>query len=316
MSVRRAAGGYFLIQGVTVLCWWLLLWVVPSTRGWFRMGSGADPTLMAFCLPDLILFGAGSLAAGGLCLRGSDLAPAALWGVSGAVSYAALYCLDYAWQADAGWWGVTLMLPAMLLSVASTAAVSPWSVRLFRSARPAGAAWNLTKTALQIVAFWGYFLFFVPSLLVRLEGKVGVPDFTFPGQHILADALFLGLSALGLWSGYVMTVQGRGTPLPIDSPTRLVAGGPYAYVRNPMAIAGLGQGLMVGLWWGAPFVLVYGLLGVWIWQVLTRPLEEADIRRQFGPAYDDYCRHVRCWWPRRAAYQAKDAPLEADESLV
>jgi protein-S-isoprenylcysteine O-methyltransferase Ste14 len=81
-----------------------------------------------------------------------------------------------------------------------------------------------------------------------------------------------------------------------------VVSGPYAYFRNPMAIASFSQGFAVGLWLGSASVLVYVIIGVWIWQCLVRPLEEEDLLLHFGPAYEEYRREVRCWWPRLKQY--------------
>jgi len=48
-----------------------------------------------------------------------------------------------------------------------------------------------------------------------------------------------------------MAVLGNGTPLPAATARRLVIGGPYRFVRNPMAVAGLVQTVGVGLWTGS-----------------------------------------------------------------
>lgn len=302
MSVRRWAGLYFASQGVAIMLWWLLLLLYPSSRSYFQTQSAPEATLLAFWLPDLVLLGPGSLVASYLCFRGNGLELVVPWFVSGAISYAGLYCLASALMTNTAWLGVVLMLPATLLSIASTLAVSAPSVKLFRQARPASAAWNLAKTGMQIVIFWGVLLFLVPYLITRIEERLGFIRLVFAPRRALASIMFFCFSGLGLWSGFIMTRRGGGTPLPLDSPTRLVVGGPYAYVRNPMAIAAFSQGFAVGLWLGSVSVLVYVLIGVWIWQCLVRPLEEEDLRLHFGSAYEEYCREVRCWWPRLRPY--------------
>src|SRR5207253_638214 len=77
--------------------------------------------------------------------------------------------------------------------------------------------------------------------------------------------------------GVIMARHGEGTPLPLDGPRRLVLAGPYGYVRNPMAIAGLGQGLCVGVGTGSWLVVAYALLGSAIWNWIVRPSEEEDL---------------------------------------
>ena len=68
-------------------------------------------------------------------------------------------------------------------------------------------------------------------------------------------------SALGLASAAAIATQGDGTPLPIDAPRRLVVSGPYAWVRNPMAVAGIAQGFGVALWHGSWVVAFYVIAG-------------------------------------------------------
>ncbi len=93
---------------------------------------------------------------------------------------------------------------------------------------------------------------------------------------------------------------GRGTPVPLIPPQRLVVTGFYRYVRNPMYV-GFAFG-WIGLW------IVFGhanprviaavaavALGVHLFVVFY---EEPTLRGKFDGAYEEYCRNVRRWWPR------------------
>lgn len=116
----------------------------------------------------------------------------------------------------------------------------------FRSARPASTAWNLAKTAIQTALFWLVFLGLGPCLLVRLGPVLSLGAWRFPGQHALALILFAVFTAINLTSGFVMARHGRGTPLPLDMANALVVVGPYRYLRNPMAVGGLGAAFAIG----------------------------------------------------------------------
>ena len=158
-------------------------------------------------------------------------------------------------------------------------------------------------TLVQIAGFWWFFLFAVPPLLVTLERGLGSEPFEVAGQAVAGWSLLVGFSALGLWSGMTIAARGAGTPLPFDATNRLVIDGPYAYVRNPMVIAGLGQGASVGLLLGSWVVFTYVGLGAAIWQWIVRPAEERDLLAAFGDSYTAYVRQVRCWIPRGQEYR-------------
>jgi len=115
--------------------------------------------------------------------------------------------------------------------------------------------------------------------------------------------LFALGGSLGLASGLVMAVRGRGTPLPADCARELVVAGPYRYIRNPMAVAGLTQGVAVGVFLGSPAVIAFALLGGPVWHLFVRPWEEADLERRFGEPYRRYRAAVRCWLPRLPGYR-------------
>jgi protein-S-isoprenylcysteine O-methyltransferase Ste14 len=99
-------------------------------------------------------------------------------------------------------------------------------------------------------------------------------------------------------------VEGLGTPAPVAPTERLVVGGLYRYVRNPMYLAVeaiiIGQALLLG----QPALLVYAAaIGV-AFAAFVRWYEEPALERQFGEQYEAYRRAVPAWWPRRRPWNA------------
>ena len=106
-------------------------------------------------------------------------------------------------------------------------------------------------------------------------------------------------AALALWAGFVLVYFGKGTPLPLDPPVRLVTNGPYGYVRNPQGIAmtlmAIGEALIINstLIWFLPLLTVLYLEG------LVGPLERGQLFRDFGQVYREYEANVGKWLPRQ-----------------
>lgn len=94
-----------------------------------------------------------------------------------------------------------------------------------------------------------------------------------------------------------MSTRGDGTPLPSAATTRLVTSGPYRFVRNPMAVAGIVQGVAVGLILESWLVVAYAIAGSLAWNRFVRPVEEADLVAKFGDEYLACGSRVRCWIP-------------------
>jgi protein-S-isoprenylcysteine O-methyltransferase Ste14 len=104
-------------------------------------------------------------------------------------------------------------------------------------------------------------------------------------------------------------VEGLGTPVPVAAPERLVVGGVYRNVRNPMYVALLavivGQALLLG-----QLGLLLYAAGIWvITAAFVRFYEEPALRRRFGADYEAYRRAVPAWWPRLRPWK----PGERDE---
>jgi protein-S-isoprenylcysteine O-methyltransferase Ste14 len=312
MKIKQTASIYFALQGIAVIAWWILLLAVPASRKYFQMGEG-ETILLSFWLPDLLLMAAGSLVVSWLIAIDSDFKLAALWFVVGTISYASFYCLAFALMTDTGWLGVVAMFPAMIVSGNFGIGLTPAFQRMmFRHSKDAATGWILTKTLTQIMVVWALILIVFPLVIVQIEDKLAIPRFGFPFQSVLVITLFPLVSSIGLLSAYSMAKIGRGTPLPMDTASKLVVSGIYAYVRNPMAISGIGQGLLVGFLLGSPLVILYALLGAFIWQFIYRPLEEDDMVEKFGADYEHYRQNVRCWIPRRRRFDISGKE-EADE---
>ncbi len=157
-----------------------------------------------------------------------------------------------------------------------------------REARPASVAVNVGKTLLQIVAFWGFFLVVTPAAIMRFERFIGISSFANDALRLFGIGLFLILGAIGLYCGMIFAVLGSGTPLPLNTTTKLVIVGPYRYVRNPMALTGTFQGVAVGLYFGSPLTIVYSVAGMFAWNLLARRWEEENMARRFGEPYERY----------------------------
>lgn len=98
-----------------------------------------------------------------------------------------------------------------------------------------------------------------------------------------------------------MALLGNGTPLPTATAPYLVVGGPYRFVRNPMALAGIVQGVAVGWYFGSLAVIAYAFTGALLWHFCVRPIEEADLQQRFPADYPQYREAVGLWLPRLPA---------------
>ena len=156
------------------------------------------------------------------------------------------------------------------------------------------------RTLLFALTFVGAVLVYVPRWILGPEGRGQVVT----GAARYGAGLLIGAGAsLMLWCWYEFATRGRGTPMPLDPPRRLVVVGPYRYVRNPMYVAGLlvllGQAMLYGttslLWYAAAFALVTHLFVV--------GYEERTLGRRFSADYDAYRAAVGRWVPRLRPYE-------------
>jgi protein-S-isoprenylcysteine O-methyltransferase Ste14 len=131
----------------------------------------------------------------------------------------------------------------------------------------------------------------VPALLLRGYGT-GAPR---PAGAVLAA---LGLAGL-LWCVRDFLVRGRGTLAPWDPPRRLVVGGLYRFVRNPMYLSVLALVAGIAWWRAAAAVGWYAAFLALAFHVRVVGFEEPWLARTFPEEWPAYSGAVRRWLPGR-----------------
>ena len=151
----------------------------------------------------------------------------------------------------------------------------------------------LLKNLLFTLIIPGTVAVYIPLLIVhgRLAGSM-------PILFVLGVLFLAAGTAIYAWTVLDFATFGRGTPLPLDAPKRLVVRGLYRYTRNPMYI---GVFLLVLGWAGVfaeAWLLVYLAAAAVLVQVFVVLYEEPTLLRTFGAEYEAYRQSVGRWLPR------------------
>jgi protein-S-isoprenylcysteine O-methyltransferase Ste14 len=288
---------YFALQAIAGFSWWIAVFSSPEAHH-TTLGDLEPAATAAFVIP---LFVVGSAVAA------FGVRPVAVV-TTGWTCVVAVALAVYATMTGEAGWGVLIMgaaasgslmaLCVVLLGRVPTTWIlrGPFGFRAAVSGR--STADHVASTLRQMVLFWGFFLAVIPFGIAVIEQRwaVALPFPSFAGP--VGVAVLIIASALGMWSAVVMSMLGDGTPLPSAMPNRLVIAGPYRWIRNPMAVAGIAQGVAIGLILQSWLVVAYAVAGSLLWNYGVRPHEEYDLRERFGEEFQQYCDTVRCWIPR------------------
>jgi len=162
------------------------------------------------------------------------------------------------------------------------------------------------------------FLRQILSLILPITTIIVVPLLIESNFFITFDILsFIGI--VFLLSGFILlciTITmfiriGRGTLAPWSPTSKLVVGGIYAHVRNPMI-----TGVMIILFGES---MIFHSLNIFIWFVVFFIVnyiyfilsEEPGLAKRFGKDYLEYKKNVPRWIPRLNAWNTKE--IKANE---
>lgn len=130
--------------------------------------------------------------------------------------------------------------------------------------------------------------------------QANVPGFVATGSILVIVAAAILLHAFARFA-----LEGLGTPAPVAPTEKLVVGGIYRHVRNPMYVAVLaiilGQVLIFSSW---P-VLLYGLIAAAAMVSFVKLYEEPTLAQRYGEEYEAYRRAVPGWLPRLTPWRGQ-----------
>ena len=159
----------------------------------------------------------------------------------------------------------------------------------------------------RVVAGAGSAAFFVaaPGVVAGLVPWV-LTGWVLPAASTTSLIVRGCFAAIAVLSGLIVLIgafvrfvrEGSGTPAPVAPTDRLVIGGMFRFVRNPMYLAVVTILLGQSVLFASTTLLIYTLL---VWAAMAafvRWYEEPVLAMRYGRQYEDYRRNVRAWWPR------------------
>jgi len=160
----------------------------------------------------------------------------------------------------------------------------------------------LIKNLLFTMVFPATVAGWLPWLLSR-DGNSASPLSIAAAMPVFAAGI-----AVYVWCVWDFATFGRGTPLPLDAPRRLVVRGLYRYTRNPMYVGVL----TTTLGWAVLFhtwrLLAYSACVWTAFQLFILLYEEPHLGRIFPGEYAEYRARVPRWFVRR---RSSASPNEA-----
>lgn len=154
------------------------------------------------------------------------------------------------------------------------------------------AAVRSTVYAAGFVLLWWWIVVSVRPFDHRLPALPGW--LRLPGLVLVVVGGALVLACLAAF-----VLVGRGTPAPFDAPRRVVAAGPYRWVRNPMYLGAMLVILGFGCALRSPAAVAVAVLFIAGAHLFVVLYEEPTLERRFGASFLEYKAAVRRWLPRR-----------------
>ncbi len=118
------------------------------------------------------------------------------------------------------------------------------------------------------------------------------------------------ISLLGIiitvWCIFILTIVGKGVPLPTNSLKKFVVIGLYRYNRNPMVTGFFLIWIGEGIFFESPGLFICALVYIAIVHPVVLFIEEPQLSDDFGESYGRYCNEVPRWIPRLTPYRGND----------
>jgi len=157
---------------------------------------------------------------------------------------------------------------------------------------------KVIATPLGIIFWFGLSVLLVFASL-WLDGLLPVclPLPTPTNIFISVPLIVIG-SLLALWT-VCLFFRAKGSPVPLNPPKKLVVGGLYAYVRNPMVVGWIimlfGVGILLN---SISLIFIFTPLFTVLNVLYLKTIEEKEMEKKFGKEYLKYKQNVPMFLPR------------------
>ncbi len=140
----------------------------------------------------------------------------------------------------------------------------------------------------------------IVPLYIENEFSVRFTFFTVVGMLLISLGLFVMILTI---SSFIRI--GEGTLAPWSPTKKLVAGGMYGYIRNPMISGVLTVLLGESIIFLSINILIWSIIFFFINNFYFILYEEPNLEKRFGDEYKEYKRNVPRWIPRFKWYKLK-----------
>jgi protein-S-isoprenylcysteine O-methyltransferase Ste14 len=168
-------------------------------------------------------------------------------------------------------------------------------VRGIRPSTTQSTAALYAKSLLNAILFFAVFMVAAPWASRRILPRP-IPLPILP-RSLAGGALMIAGASVWIACLDVFSRRGRGTPFPLDAPSRLVTSGPFGVIRNPIMAAELAFIWGEALYFGSFGILAYAAAVTLAAHLLVTRVEEPELRERFGEQFEAYCRRVPRWLP-------------------
>jgi len=148
---------------------------------------------------------------------------------------------------------------------------------------------------LHIPVPWVYLIPYLVGIAIQFAFPISISSSILLAATRIIGALLLAVGViLAAWAQWIFRKE-RTTTDPTQVSSKLITWGPYGFSRNPMYLGlflgFIGVDLLLTFVWS----LILMLFVVYYVNWIVIPIEEVQLRKTFGGAYEQYCRKVRRW---------------------
>ena len=152
----------------------------------------------------------------------------------------------------------------------------------------------VVRTVIFSVFVLGFWTVAVPYFVLSSGTRPDLRGAGAGGWLLIAAGIGLYLTC-AFWG---FALRGRGTPLPLDPPKKLVVDGPYGVVRNPLYWSFVFMMLGDAAVFHSQALVDCAIMYFAVASLFVLIFEEPELKWKFGAEYEEYCQRVPRWLPR------------------